>query len=269
MAFSYIRGVNQEERPHRQTKIMNLLLTSSGISNTSIHNALVELLGKPIAECNALFIPTAIYPFQQGPLMAWRAMSGNTKSPLCQLGWKSLGILELTALPTIDKKTWIPAVEEADALLVWGGDPLYLSYWMQHSGLAALLPSLRREAVYVGVSAGSMAMSSILGETYTEPPNGSGNPIVSEDIIFATDEGEIRRTFIMAHGAGLVDFALIPHLDNVNHPDASAANAAIWAAKLPVPVYAIDDQTAIKVVDDNVEIVSEGQWKLFTPNNAS
>lgn len=247
---------------------MKLLLTSSGISNTSIHNALIDLLGKPIDECNALFIPTAIYPFPQGPFMAWRAMSGNTKSPLCQLGWKSLGILELTSLAGIDKKTWMSTIAETDALLVWGGDVLYLSYWLQQSGLTEILPSLGK-MVYVGVSAGSMAMASLIGETYVDPPNGSCNPISSEDISFTTPEGKVKRTFFTAHGAGLVDFSIIPHLDNANHPDASLTNAAIWAAKLPVPVYAIDDQTAIKVVDDKVEIVSEGQWKLFTPEKVN
>ena len=52
---------------------MRALLTSAGIKNRSIHDALVELLGKPIAESNALVIPTAIYPFPGGPGMAWRA----------------------------------------------------------------------------------------------------------------------------------------------------------------------------------------------------
>src|SRR4029077_4717335 len=114
---------------------MNLLLTSSGIRNKSIHDALVELLGKPISESNALFIPTAIYPFPGGGAMAWQAICGKQSSSLCQLGWKSLGLLELTALASIDKKAWVPAVEETDAILVWGGDPIYLSYWMHHSGL--------------------------------------------------------------------------------------------------------------------------------------
>src|ERR1700761_2369709 len=117
---------------------MKLLLTSSGVSNASIQNALVEMLGKPIAECNALFIPTAIYPFPGGPFWGWKAITGNVGSPLAQLGWKSIGVLELTALPSIDKNVWVASVEEADVLLVWGGDPLYLAYWMQQSGLADL-----------------------------------------------------------------------------------------------------------------------------------
>jgi dipeptidase E len=136
---------------------------------------------------------------------------------------------------------------------------------MLQSGLADLLPSLRREAVYVGVSAGSMAASSIFGEPFPSPRSGSGSVLKSEDIVFATPKGEVNATFVTDQGAGLVDFALIPHLDVEDHPDASMANAEKWAARLPVPVYAIDDETAIKVTGGSVEVVSEGNWKLFTP----
>jgi dipeptidase E len=226
---------------------------------------LVELLGKPIAESSALIIPTAIYPFPGGGRMAWRAITGTSGGPLAGLGWKSVGVLELTALPSIDDAAWIPMVQETDALLVWGGDVLYLCHWMRQSGLADLLPSLRHEAVYVGVSAGSMAASSSFGETYRDPPRGSGEALTSENVVFDTPAGEISRILVTAHGVGLVDFALIPHLDNEDHADASLANAQKWAARLPVPTYAIDDETAIKVVDGNVEVVSEGHWKLLTP----
>src|SRR5262245_14785929 len=156
---------------------MRALLTSGGIRNSSIHDALVDLLGKPIADCDALFIPTAIYPFPGGPGMAWRAVSGKGPSPLAELGWKSLGILELTALPSIEEATWVPTVRDADALLVWGGDPLFLANWMRRSGLADLLPRLRSEAVYVGVSAGSIAAASTFVETYNEPPRGNTGPL--------------------------------------------------------------------------------------------
>ena len=244
---------------------MKLLLTSAGIKNTSIHNALVDMLGKPIAESSALIIPTAIYPFPGGAGMAWRAICGKADGPLSGLGWKSLGVLELTALPSIDDEAWIPMVQETDALLVWGGDVLYLCHWMRQSGLAELLPSLRRETVYVGVSAGSMAATTTFGETYRDPPRGSGEALTSEDIVFATPQGEISRVLVTAQGVGLVDFALIPHLEHEDHPDASLANAERWAARLPVPTYAIDDQTAMKVTDGTVEVVSEGHWKLFVP----
>jgi dipeptidase E len=244
--------------------IVKLLLTSSGISNKSIENALIALLGKPIAESTALVIPTAIHPFSVGPVMAARLVRGEVKTPMTDLGWGSLGVLELTALPSIDRDVWVRTVESADALLFWGGDPLYLSYWLHQSGLVDLLPSLPA-AVYVGTSAGAMAAASVFGETYTEPRTGSGTPLTSEDMVFSTPEGDVSRTFVTAAGAGLVDFAVIPHLDNPNHPDASMANAQTWAAKLSVPTYAIDDQTALAVTGSGVEVVTEGAWRLFAP----
>ena len=242
---------------------MRALLTSGGIKNGSMRDALVDLLGKPIAEANALFIPTALYPFPGGPGMAWRAICGQAPSPLCGLGWKSLGVLELTALPHIDEAAWVPAVRDADALLVGGGDPVFLADWMRRSGLTGLLPALRAEAVYVGVSAGSIAATSTFVETYREPPRGTRVPLTSQTMVFATPRGDVERILVTGQGAGLVDFAVIPHLEHPNHPDASMANAERWAAQIPAPTYAIDDETAIKVVDGAAQIVSEGQWKLF------
>jgi len=220
---------------------MKLLLTSAGIKNTSIHDALVDLLGKPIAESSALCIPTAVYAMPGGAGHAWRFFSGQATTPMCELGWKSLGVLELTALPSINEELWVPMVQETDVLLVNGGDPLYLCYWMRQSGLADLLPSLR--AVYVGLSAGSMVMAPNIGEDFVrwKPPTGGNETL------------------------GMVGFSMFPHLDHEMLPDNSMADAEKWAAGMPVPAYAIDDQTAIKVIDGAVEVVSEGHWKLFTP----
>ncbi|MGH3847581.1 MAG: Type 1 glutamine amidotransferase-like domain-containing protein, partial [Pseudonocardiaceae bacterium] len=159
----------------------------------------------------------------------------------CELGWKSLGVLELTALPSLDEKQWLPLVQETDALLAAGGDSLYLAHWMRQSGLADLLPSLG--AVWVGVSGGSMVMAPNVGEEPIcwRPPGGGDSAL------------------------GLVGFSIFPHVDHEDLPDNSMASAEEWAAKLPVPGYAIDDQTAIRVVDGTVDVVSEGHWKLLTP----
>jgi dipeptidase E len=222
---------------------MKLLLTDSGIKNASIRNALIGLLGKPIAESSALCIPTAEYARPGGALRAGLFVTGREpRSPLCGLGWKSLGVLELTALPGIDERYWVPTVEETDALLVSGGDPMFLCYWMQQSGLAGLLPSLRG-IVYVGLSAGSMVMTPRIGEDFVDwrPPGGGDKTL------------------------GLVDFSIFPHLDNPELPENSMADAERWAATMPVPAYAIDGQTALKVTDGAVEVVSEGHWKLFSP----
>lgn len=170
---------------------MKLLLTSAGISNASIEAALVELLGKPVAESRALYIPTAVYPIENGPVLAREVIRGALGDPFCELGWKSLGVLELSALPTIKRERWLTLVEASDALLVGGGDCQYLTYWMQQSGLAELLPALLQKTVYVGLSAGSMIMTR-WGTSYHGhclPPG--------------TDKS-----------LGLLDFALHPHLDH-------------------------------------------------------
>jgi dipeptidase E len=222
--------------------MMKFLLTSAGISNASIHNALTDLLGKPISESRALFIPTAIYSLPNGSSIANGVIRGSLGDPFCDLGWKSLGVLELTALPSIKKERWLPMLQETDALLVGGGDCQYLSYWMQQSGLADELPSLLRRTVYVGLSAGSMVMTRF-GTTYA----GHTLPPESDKAL------------------GLIDIALHPHLDHEQFPDNSQANLEKLAATLSVPSYLIDDQTAIKVTDDSIEVVSEGYWKLFVP----
>ncbi|WP_346320866.1 Type 1 glutamine amidotransferase-like domain-containing protein [Chitinophaga sp. YIM B06452] len=221
---------------------MKLLLTSAGISNASIHNALVELLGKPVAAASALFIPTAIYAIPKGAGIARGVICGSLGDPFCELGWKSLGVLELTALPSIKQELWVPMLRETDALLVGGGDCQYLCYWMQQSGLRDLLPSLLEKMVYMGLSAGSMVMTSF-GTTY------GGHMLPAEG----------------GKSLSLVNFALHPHLDHEWFPENSLANLKKLAATIPVPSYAIDDQTAIKVIDGTVEVVSEGHWKLFTP----
>lgn len=220
---------------------MKLLLTSAGFTNASIEGALVGLLGKPVAEASALFVPTAIHALPGGTRIAHRMIAGREpRSPMCELGWKSLGVLELTALPSIDEELWVPTLRETDVLLVGGGDPLYLCHWMRESGLAGLLPSLH-ETVYVGLSAGSMALTPHIGEDFVQwrPPSGG-------------DEG-----------LGMVEFSIFPHLDHPELPDNSMADAQRWAAALPVPGYAIDDQTAITVSNGAVEVISEGHWTLF------
>jgi len=224
---------------------MKILLTSAGISNTSIHTALVDLLGKPIAEARALFVPTAIYALPGGTDIARKVICGSLGDPFCELGWKSLGVLELTALPSIKQELWVPMLQETDALLVGGGDCQYLCYWMQQSGLADLLPSLLRKTVYVGLSAGSMVMTR-----------------------FGTTYGDHSLPAESDKSLGLLDFALHPHLDHEWFPKNSLANLEKLAATIPMPSYAIDDHTALKVTDGTVEVVSEGHWKLFTPNIA-
>jgi len=221
---------------------MKLLLTAGGVTNPSIRDALVDLLGKPIAESSALCIPTAMYghPMAGPGVKVWQFISGRSENPMVDLGWKSVGVLELTALPSIDRDRWVPMVQEADVLLVAGGDALYLCHWMRQSGLTDLLPSLH-ETVWVGLSDGSMVMTLRIGEDFVQwrPPAGDDTTL------------------------GIVDFSICPHVAPDGMPGNSMAFAERWAAGLGVPAYAMDDQTAIKVVDGTVEVISEGQWKLL------
>jgi dipeptidase E len=220
---------------------LKLLLTSAGVRNPSIRAALLEMLGKPIEDSAALLISTASYPLRGGPRLAQSFLSGReTETPMAELGWKSLGVLELTALPSIAREVWLPEVEAADALLVNGGDTIYLDRWMRESGLAELLPSL--EVVYVGLSAGSLVTL----------------PSVAADFAAWTPP-------IGGEGLGFADLLIFPHLDHPDLPENTMADAERWAAGQTGIRYAIDDETAIKAVDGVVEVISEGTWRRFDP----
>lgn len=223
---------------------MKLLLASAGIKNKSIENALVEMLGKPIAECNALAIPTAGYGHPMvTPAHAYRFVAGlEPRTPMVELGWKSVGVLELTALPSIPRDRWVGWVRDADALLANGGDSLYLAHWMRESGLADLIPALPH-TVWAGISGGSMVMSPHIGQDFVE-----WQPVEGGD-----------------KALGVVDFAIFPHLDHPALPENTMADAERWAATMDVPCYALDDESAIKVVDGESEVISEGHWRLFAP----
>lgn len=220
---------------------MKLLLTSGGVTNESIRASMVRMLGKPISECSALFIPTAQWGHPAcTPESVWRSTAGGSGRPgLAQLGWKSVGLLELTALPSIGQSRWEPWVGDADVLLVDGGEAVYLAQWMRESGLAALLPSLD-DTVWVGVSAGSMVMTPRVGDAFVDWKPGEGDEAL-----------------------GVVDFSIFPHLDYPGWDENTLEAARRWAADIAGPAYAIDDQTAIAVVDGVVEVISEGTWEQF------
>lgn len=219
---------------------MRLLLTSGGITNPSIGDALVDLLGKPTADSSALCIPTAQWGYpRREPVSARDLLGGRAWGGTTSLAWRSLDVLELSTLTTMGAERWVPWVEEADVLLVAGGEATYLAHWMRASGLADLLPSLV-DTVWVGVSAGSMVLTPRIGDAFVEWPA-------------APDD----RTL------GVVDFAIFPHLDVF--PENTLVEAERWAADLALPAYALDDQSAITVDRGTVEVVSEGQWKQLLP----
>jgi len=219
-----------------------ILLTSAGVKNEAIRVALLGMLGRPFEECTALCIPTAMYghPHAGPGVNVWEFVAGRSEQPMVNLGWKSVGMIELTALPSIDKERWVPLVRNADVLLVSGGDALFLSHWMRECGLIDLLPELKN-TVWVGMSGGSMVMSPRIGKEFVGWKQPSGDDLA----------------------LGLVDFAIFPHLNNELLPDNSMTTARKWAAGLDCVAYAIDDETAIRVVDGVVDVVTEGQWHRF------
>jgi dipeptidase E len=217
---------------------LKLLLTAAGVRNPSIESALVDLLGKPIAESDALCVPTASYGHRNFP-GAWRFVSGQSPLPMTSLGWKSLALLEVSALASLGEDAWRPALEEADVVLAGGGDAVYLAHHMRLSGLADAVPEL--DGVWVGLSAGSMVMTPRIGKEFMEwqPPSGGDETL------------------------GIVDFSIFPHLDSPGLPENTLAAAEQWAAEIGGPSYAIDDDTAIRVVGGAVDVVSEGSWRYF------
>ena len=218
---------------------MKLLLTSGGITNPSIRQALDDLLPRPVEESTALFVPTGMYAHPRvGPGPKVRdAVTGADGSGMADLGWQSVGLLELTALPSLVREKWVAAVEAADALLVAGGDALYLAHWMRESGLLDLAPSLA-DKVWVGISAGSMVMTPRIGEEFTGWPAPWGDD----------------------RALGLVDFSIFPHLAVHGGPGNTMDEAEQWVRAIDGPAYAVDDQTAFVVADGEMQVVSEGTW---------
>lgn len=219
---------------------MDYLLTSGGVQNPSIHKALREMLRKPIEECHAIAITTASYALGRGTDLAVNFIQGKDEAPMVDLGWKSVGLLELSALSVIDPAIWQPAVEQADVILVNGGDPLFLHHWFVESGFDRMLPNLT--GVYVGMSAGSMILTPRIGTDFVEWKK-------------TPEQSDVTL--------GLVDFSIFPHLDHPQLPDNHLQAAKSWAETLRNPAYAIDDATAIRVIGSNVDVISEGKWVQF------
>ncbi len=218
---------------------MKYLLTSGGVKNQSIKNELLELLGKPIEECRALCITTASYARSNGAKLAYEFINGLSETPMCELGWKSLGNLELSAVTVVEKDVWTKPLNNVDVFLVNGGDPIFLYYWMKESGFDKILPSL--DAVYVGLSAGSMVITPRIGSDFVN----------------------WNRFELSDETCGYVQFSLFPHLNHPMLPDNNMETATQWAKEIKGECYAIDDDTAISVVGDTLKIISEGTWKKF------
>ncbi len=229
-----------------------LLLASLGIANDPIRAALVDLLGKPIEHANALFVPTAMMGFPGADKYI-----GQMVDRYINLGWNRFHTLDLHSLAHWPQAYLRRDLDEADALIVGGGNEFYLSYWMEQSGLFELLPGLLAQGkVYVGESAGSMVVTAALNY---DADRLETTGVYHDD---EYDEGQPRESG-SAKTLGLVDFVLRPHYQSGQFAYATTETVAKWAAKAARPTYALDDQSALKIVDGKVEVVSQGEWKFF------
>ena len=225
---------------------MKILLTSSGITNTTIHDALVDLLGSRSPSPARSAFPRGVQPFPRRALTRLWVLDRDSGRPHVRFGLgKSLGVLELTALPSVKKEHWVAAVEEVDALLVWGGARCICATGCGSPGSPTSCRHYGpRPCMWVRAA-----------ERWWRLPTSEARPTTTAS-----------RSPPATKRWGWSTFSVFPHLDREDMPATPLANIERWAAGLSVPAYAIDDQTAIRVVDGNVEVVSEGHWKLFTPS---
>ena len=220
---------------------MRLLLTSAGITNETIKSALLEMLGKAPEETKIAFIPTAadVEPGHKDWLIK------NVREFLKIGDWAQFDIVDIASL---ERKFWEPRLKEADVLYVSGGNEFFLMHNIQESGLEDILPELLKTKVWVGISAGSMVVGKKI-----EPE--LSKLIYEEDIVPPFDKVERFLDY--------VDFAIKPHMNSQAFPKAGESNLDEYAPNIPNTFYGIDDQTAIKVVDGKVEVISEGKWKKY------
>jgi len=218
---------------------MKLLLTSNGLSNAAIEKAFFELVGKDPSDTTIAFIPTAMN-VQEGE-KNWFV---NDLQNILKQGIKKLDIVDISALP---KELWLPRLEKADVLFFSGGNSFHLMYWIEKSGLKELLKGLLETRVWAGISAGSM--------------------VTNPTLYFSSNDKKVYYEKLFGYenekALGYVDFFTRPHLNSSHFPHASESNIEKMAKETKLPVYALDDDSAVKVVDREVEVISEGDWKKF------
>lgn len=217
---------------------MKLLLTSSGITNKSIEDALSELAQKPFSKLNLTFIPTAAN-IEEGN-KSWLV---DDMYNFKKLGFASFDVMDISA---VQKDIWLPSFNKADVLVFGGGNVNYLLAWIKKSGLKEMLPELLKTKVYVGISAGSMVTAKNIS-------------LSSSGILYYEQTGDLKNT----KGLGFVDFEIRPHLNSAYFSKVRLNYLQKLAKETHNTFYAIDDNTAVKVVNNQVNIVSEGRWKKF------
>lgn len=218
---------------------MKLLLTSNGLSNKSIASAMFELVGKPASETKVAFIPTAMN-VEEGD-KDWFI---DDLIRLKDQNVESVDIVDISALP---KEIWLPRIEAVDVLFFCGGNSPHLMRWIIESGFQELVPKLLETKVWVGISAGAMVTSPTLALSSKD-----------KQLYYEAEFG-----FKSEHALGLVDFYIRPHFNSPHFPQVTEERISEIAKEVLETIYALDDMSAVKVVDGKAEVVSEGEYLVF------
>jgi dipeptidase E len=213
---------------------MKFLLTSGGIRNASIERALFELVGKPASETAVAFVPTAATLVADDK--SWLVENYND---FLRLGLKSFDVVDIAVVP---KENWLRRFEATDLICFGGGDEQYLARVMRESGVADALPELLKTRIYMGISAGSMVVGKLLSQELSRT-------LMPEETFAGEDSG-----------LGLFNLSLLPHLNSDYFAHLRADLIRSLAARFPTTVYALDDASALKIVDHNFEVVTEGEF---------
>ena len=214
---------------------MKLLLTSSGLTNTKIAKVLFELTGKKPEKTTVVFIPTASN-VEVGD-KDWLI------SDLINLKKQNFKSIEITDISAVPEEIWRPSLERADVLFFEGGNTYYLMRWLNKSGLTELLPELLKDKVFVGVSAGSMVAGPDLDLKLSQE-------IYEEDMLETEELAALN----------FVDFYFLPHLNSQSFKKMRKENIEKIAQAIDKTIYALDDNSALKIVDGKIEVVGEGEW---------
>ena len=227
-------------------RAVNLLLTSSGLRNESLQGAVRDMLGRPFGSANVVYVPTAAVaePGDHGWIVeSMRRLHG--------LGWRQFDVLELNGLP---HRMVLDRLLQADVVYVEGGSHYHLARSITGNDLTEGFLEALESRVYVGVSGGSMIFSRNLTEHSAE--------IIGD----AADLHVLGATTVTAP-FGRFDWYLKPHLYSPDFPERDDAWADDIAGRADFPIYFIDDDTAVRVVDGVVDVVSEGRWR-FHPGHS-
>lgn len=217
---------------------MKFLLTSAGFTNKTIINTFQEMVGKFFSEISLAFIPTAANVEQDDK--GWLI---DDMYRVKELRLKFFDVVDISAL---EKNMWKSRLEKVDVIMVGGGNTYHLMYWMNKSGFAEEIREWLKTKVYVGISAGSMVLSENLALT-------TANKLYYED----SDKIDIEK------GLGFVNFHTRPHLNSEWFPMVREDILKEQAKEIKTPIYAIDDDSAVKVIDEKIEVVSEGKFIIL------